>query len=129
MTERELAEMYFDFLTIEGFNPEMEEGFIRFKTEEGVFLVVVDAEDEQYFRLIFPNFWPIESEAERLQVLAACDTATGETKVAKIFTVRDNVWGTIELFLERPDHFRAVFQRCLRALNVAVATFAEKMRG
>lgn len=62
-------------------------------------------------------------------MLAACDAATGETKVAKIFTVRDNVWGTIELFLERPEYFRGVFQRCMRALNVAVATFVEKMRG
>jgi len=128
MTQGELAEMYFDFLTTEGFNPEMEEGFIRFRTDEGVFLVVVDAEDEEYFRLIFPNFWPIENGAERLQVLAACDAATGETKVAKIFTVRDNVWGTIELFLERSEYFRGVFQRCMRALNVAVATFVEKMR-
>lgn len=128
MTQRELADMYHQYLEAEGYNPEIEEGFVKFKFEGGTYLVVVDENDEQYFRLIFPNFWPIESEDERQRALAAADHATAETKVAKLFLVRDNVWATIEIFSAEPQEFRAVFGRCIRALKAGVSTFVEKMR-
>lgn len=128
MTQQELADMYNQHLEAEGYRPEIEEGFIKFKSEGGTYLVVVDENDEQYFRLIFPNFWPIEDDAERQKVLAAADHATAETKVAKVFTVRDNVWATIEIFSAEPQEIKAVFSRCMRALKAGVNAFLEKMR-
>ncbi len=128
MNQQELADLYYSFLDTEGYRPEMEEGFIKFKSDGGTYLVVVDENDEQYFRLIFPNFWPIESEAERAKVLAAADHATAETKVAKVFTVRDNVWATIEIFCSQPDNFKGIFNRAMRALKAGVRAFLEKMR-
>ena len=128
MTQQELAQLYFDYLEAEGYRPEMEEGFVRFKSDGGTYLIVVDEDDEQYFRMIFPNFWPIESEEERRKVLVAADHATSETKVAKVFTVRDNVWATIEIFCAEPQEFQAIFSRAMRALKAGVRTFLDKMR-
>ena len=77
---------------------------------------------------MFPNFWSIESEAEREKVVHACTTATASTKVAKVFIVRDNVWATIELFCSPPEHFMSVFDRSMGALMTGVANFVEEMR-
>ena len=52
-----------------------------------------------FFRLVFPNFWEIESDGERAQALGAAQEATADTKVAKVFLVKDNVWASVELFV------------------------------
>lgn len=39
----------------------------------------------------------IESQKERAYVLAAADASNAESKVSKIYTVKDNVWGAVEL--------------------------------
>jgi len=89
---------------------------------------VVDEKDEQFFRLVFPNFWSIDSDKERVKVVAASSHATAATKVAKIFPVDNNTWGTIELFVASPDHFKGVFARSMGALQAAVQTFIGQMK-
>ncbi len=128
MTGQQLAQIYADYLDKKGYHPETEEGFVRFRHAGGVYLVAVDANDEEYFRLIFPNFWEITDDAERQKVLRACDTATAETKVAKVFIVRDNVWGTIEIFCPEIQQFQQIFDRSMSALRAAVNKFVEEMK-
>jgi len=122
--------MYRDYLSGEGFMPSLDDdGDVVFKKEGRTYIIVIDENDEEFFRLVFPNFWPIESEDEREKVIKASCDATAKTKVAKIFPVRDNVWGTIELFVETPGSARAVISRSMSALMAAVDTFAQSMRG
>lgn len=129
MSKQARAEMYRQFLTEEGFAPRIDEdGDVFFKYEGGNYLVLVDDRDEEFFRLIFPGFWSIESDEERVMVTLAAQHATAQTKVAKVFTVRDNTWATIEMFCSPPENFKSVFRRCLNALRASVVNFQEKMR-
>ncbi len=84
-------------------------------TREGVF-DHHDENDEEFFRLVYPGFWSIESELEREKAQRAL-TATAQTKVAKVFLVCDNTWASIEMFCSPPEVFRTAFHRSLRALR------------
>jgi hypothetical protein len=123
------AQMYFDYLSQEGFRPEIDkEGDVCFNCEGRSYFVQVDEADASFFRICFPNFWTIENQEERHRVLAACDFANRRSKAAKIFTVADDTWGAIEIFVETPGAFKGVFQRCMSALQNAVRNFVENMR-
>ncbi len=122
-------QVYYDFLKNEGYLPQLDrDGNIVFKVEGRTYLVLLDEQDEPFFRLVFPNFWRIESEEERHKVERAALIATAGTKVAKIFPISDNTWGTIEMFAATPESVLPVFMRSLSALNTAVMKFVEEMR-
>jgi hypothetical protein len=123
MNKSELQAMYVNFLREEGYRPEVDkDGDIVFKYEGGTYIVFVD------FRIVYPNFYHIGDEVERQKVLRAADYATGSTKVGKVFTVRDRVWGSVELLFSSKEEFRGVFGRAMRILRTAVMSFVEKMR-
>jgi hypothetical protein len=129
MDKQAKANMYCDFLVNEGYKPEVDaDGDVRFKSEGKWYFVEVDEKDETYFRICFPNFWGIENPEERLKVLAACDYANSRSKVAKLFTVRDDVWASIEVFVAEPAGFKPLFTRCMAALQNGARNFVEKMR-
>ncbi len=129
MSKLERAEMYCEFLRNEGYRPEIDDdGDVVFREGGRVYLILIDENDDEFFRVVFPNFWSIESEEERERVERAALYATAMTKVAKVFPVRNNVWATIEMFVSPIEGFKAVFERSIRALHVAVQSFVGKMR-
>lgn len=124
------TQLYIDYLVQEGFRPSTDsDGDVTFKAEGKYYYIDIDASDAGYFRLVFPNFWPIERDEELVKAVLAANYATMMTKVAKVYVRRDgkNVVASIELFLGRPEYFRDVFQRAMRALNTSVEHFREKM--
>jgi hypothetical protein len=125
----ECTQVYLEYLRENGYRPQLDgDGDVVFKYEGKTFLIFVDEEDPGFFRLVFPNFWPIEDEAERVRAWQAATEATASTKVAKVFLVEDNVWASVELFMGAPSGFAAVFGRCLDAIMVGVSTFATQMK-
>lgn len=122
-------EMYKAFLAAEGYAPTANENLLIFKKEGRTYVITADENDAPYFQLIFPGFWPIESDKERAKALAAANHATSSTKVAKIYVTDDgkNMWGSVEMFFESPEQFKGVFNRALSALMAGVATFTQKM--
>jgi hypothetical protein len=129
MSKKDRIQFYSDFLRKEGYAPEIDkEGDIIFKCEGRTYYIILSEEDAEYFQLVFPNFWSIENETERARAEKAAASASVETKVAKVFLVRDNTWATLELFCADPDHVKPVFRRSMAALQTAVGKFAEKMR-
>ncbi len=129
MSKANNVQFYSDFLRAEGYVPQLDkDGDIIFKVEGGTYLILLDERDDEFFRLTYPNFWAIESQDERIKVEKAALVATGNTKVAKIFPVGNNVWGTIELFVGSPEAVKPIFSRSLSALRTAVNTFKEEMR-
>lgn len=129
-TKEELQKLYTDFLTAEGFRSEVDEdGDVVFKREGKTYFIGVDAEDPQFFRVVYPNFWEIESFEEHVRVLIAADVSNNRSKVSKVFIVEENTWGSVELFVERPEDFKAVFYRCLAAVDNGVKNFVAHMRG
>jgi len=127
MTKQERCELYRDILSEQGHDAAIDDqGDVVFEYEGGTYFVQV-SDDEMYFRLIYPNFWPLESDEERKRVRRAALTATAETKVAKVFPVDDNVWATIEMFCSPPEVVAPSIPRALSALRDAVTTFQERM--
>lgn len=129
MNKAQRIQVYLDFLKKEGYVPQLDrDGDIVFKIEGRTYLIILDENDEVFFRLVFPNFWSIESEAERLKVERASVIATANTKVAKVFPVGNNTWATIELFAPSPESVLPVLMRSMSALMTAVNKFVEEMR-
>ena len=98
-----------------------------FKHEGRTYYIDIDTSDEQYFRLVFPNFWSVESAEELARVLYATNYATMKTKVAKVYLRSDgkDTVAAIEMFFERPEHFRPVFRRAMSALQTSINNFKE----
>lgn len=129
MDKKKRAQMYQDFLRREGYVPEIDkDNDVKFKAEGMTYYIMVDENDELFFRIIFPGFWSVENQGERDKAEKAALHATAQTKVAKVFMVGDNVHAAIELFCSPPDVYRPVFQRSMSALQTAVQTFVQKMR-
>lgn len=131
MNRQEITQMYMRYLTQEGYNPSVDaDGDVRFKAEGFTYYIIVDEKDERFFRLLFPNFWSIESGEELARALVAANHATMATKVAKVYVRNDgkDTSASIEMFLDPPEQFSKTFPRCMSALRTAVNTFVEKMR-
>ena len=129
MDIQEKTQMYIDFLKGEGYGPTLDkDGDVQFKYEGKSYYIDVN-DDDRYFRLVFPAFWSIDSEEELARVLIACDHATNATKVVKVATIgkHKDVSAGAEIFLSEPGDFKAVFQRCLNAIQGAVRYYKEKM--
>jgi hypothetical protein len=124
----ELVKLYVDFLTEEGYKPTVDsDGDVMFKKEGLSYFIFPDGNDPQYFRIVLPGIWKIEDETERLHALTACDFATSKTKVAKIITVNEYVRVTAELFVNKPEDFKPLFNRCISAIQTGKSHYVTKM--
>lgn len=124
-----LQKLYVDYLSAEGYRPEVDDdGDVVFKREGLTYFINVAEDDQEFFSVVLPNIWPIESETERAMVLAAADRANGKAKVSKVFTMDDDVWVATELFVARPGDFTGVFQRALSAIDTATDIFTGNMQ-
>ena len=129
MSKQMRAETIRAYLSEEGYAPKTDaDGDLIFKFEGGAYIIIVDEQDQEFYRIIYPNFWSIDSDAERAQVVKACEAATGKTKVAKVYTVKNDTWACIEMFMASPEHMNLVFKRSMSALRGAVQNFREVMQ-
>lgn len=128
-SESDLQELYIGILAqinveggIDG------DGDIEFEYEDRSYFLEVNEDDTEFYRLVLPNIWPIESELERLKVMKAVNEVNKTKKVAKAYAVNDNVWLTIEMFVDKPDNFIGSFERQFRVINQAVEVFVKAMQ-
>ena len=124
------ADLYLDFLGAEGYRPTRDDdGDVLFKFEGGTYLIYAVEDDPTYFRVVYPNFWPIESDDERARALDAASLASRQCKGAKVY-VRDdgaNVSVAYEAFYDDVARVQASFTRILSAMRHAARTFADAM--
>jgi hypothetical protein len=122
-------ELYMEHLTQEGYRPEVDhDGDVRFKKEGGTYYLMVEEQDERYFRLIYPNFWSLETPEERAKALEAMGAVNANLKVVKVYPVNNDTTAAVELFLEPHESFKLVFERCIRLVQEAVSQFRGRMR-
>jgi hypothetical protein len=120
---------YIKFLESSGYRPELDQdGDVTFKHEGGNYIIQIDENDDVYFRLLYPNFWDIESEQERSDVLVASTVANANIKCAKVFMVRDNVWAVVEIFLAKPEDYEKLLSRSISTIQSSVNSFRNKMQ-
>ena len=79
MSKEEQAKVFHEFLTDDGFRPELTEHFdVMFKFEGGTYFIVPDGDDRQYFQLSYMYFWEIENEQEfAFELVGAIDHPSG----------------------------------------------------
>lgn len=123
------AEMYYEFLKQEGYVPQYDgDGDIIFKKEGLTYIAFASEDDAQFFRLALPSFWAIKSEEESVRALAAAAAVNAEVKVVKVFPVGEWVWAVVELLVDPPENFAAVFPRAMRLLRRGAEQFVDAMR-
>ncbi len=128
------AELYMHYLANEGFQPKIDgDGDVVFKCEGKTYYIDIDTEDPQFFRLVFPQFWSVDSDEEFERIRNAANEANLKTKVTKVYIVTlpsgKDTCAAIEIFLEKPEQFEAIFPRAMRALQAGVRTFVETVQG
>ena len=126
MTKAARIKIHKTILKEEGFDPQInDEGNLTFKFESSLYVIEIEEEDVEFFRLTMRNFCVIENASGHLNALIGALHATAETKVAKVSVIDGDVVASIQLFLGSPEHFRPVIIRSLNALKSAVNRFFE----
>jgi hypothetical protein len=127
-TKAEYQQFYMDYLTGEGYKPEVDtDGDISFKREGLTYYIIVTETDAEFFEMALPNIHRVADEAGRQKAFAAADASNAKSKVSKVYMVGDDVWVTVELFIASPGDFKNVFQRSMSALLNGANNFIEKM--
>jgi hypothetical protein len=129
MSWNDVRDLHVEFLTEQGFRPKVDdEGDIHFRFE-GRNHFIMESSEDVYFHLLFPNFFPLTSEAEVNQAALAVSAASRVTKVAKVYLnpALDNVSASVELLVAKPEDVHGQFMRCLAILGTATGKFLEEM--
>lgn len=124
-----IRDLHVEFLAEQGFRPKVDdEGDIHFRYE-GRHHFIMETQDEQYFHLLFPNFFPLANETEVAEAAVAASIASRATKVAKVYLnpALDNVTASVELLVGDPADVHAHILRCLGIIGTATGTFLAEM--
>ena len=122
---KERAEAIKEFLTKEGFRPEVEEGDVKLKYEGDLFWVIQEEKDLEYVRVMYANFWPIESELERLAVHEAACEVTAGTKAVSICVAEDDVSSSVDLLVASTEALLKVLPRALEVCAIGAHRFRD----
>jgi hypothetical protein len=126
-----LQQMYLSYLREEGYQPDIDsDGDIRFKAEGRTLYIYVYENDPNFFRMIYPYFWSIESEEEMRKVAEIASYITRTTKVVRVYMERDNKDTSIDvaILVEKPEDFKKHFSRLLSIIFQARQEFIDMMR-
>lgn len=124
-----LQDLYTNYLREEGYRPELDPASrVKFKYEGRFYYICPLEDDPEFFRLILPVGWKIDSEAEKNKALEVASSLIKQMKCVKIFQLNDEqIWISIELFFAQPNDFKPLFGRSLRALQRTYDSFVQKM--
>ena len=126
---REREKIILKYLKEQGYHAKVDkDGDIVFKCESMNLAILVDDNDEDFFRLILPNFWEIESEGELDHVLLASSEINHEIKLIKITTSDMETHASVEMLLTSAQDIAKIFEKSLRCIQHATYKFAEKKR-
>lgn len=127
-SEPMLQSYFMDLLEENGYEGWVDsDGDVQFSYNDHDYFIEVNESDNEFFRVVLFNIWPIESLEEYNDVLGAVNEVNKEQKVAKAYITNDNVWIAAELFVEDPSHVANIFMRCLEVIEESVDVFIEEM--
>ncbi len=101
---------------------------VVFKQEGETFVISVDEEDDQFLRIVFRNFWSVESSEEMVRALAMANAVNSRIKVGKIGVVKNQVWAVAEVFIDSSPELAAFVPRILHILRRTAETFGGLMK-
>ena len=123
--------MYLACLRDEGYKGEVDnDGDIHFKYEGMDYFILVHEDDEQFHKILFPRFWALETQEEKVKALIASNSMNRQYKNGKVYLVGEleNVAASIELFLNDPNDFQKLFSRMMGILQKMVNDFVAEMK-
>lgn len=138
-TAEGLTQYFQSLLDSEGFNrgqvswdEDASTSDLIFKVEGRGYALIADADDTDFVRLMFPNFWSLDSDEEFAAALQAISIVNGRCKGAKVHATsnNDNIIATVEFLIDsgNPQMKSGLFLRYIRMLNNAAEEFARVMR-
>jgi len=123
------TKLYYDYLQTEGFRPEVnEQNDVVFKQEGKTYVISVDEEDNQFLRVIYPNFWTLTDNEDMLRAMAMSNAVNSRIKVGKIIVVNNQVWAVAEMFIDSTPELSDFLPRLLHILRHTADTFGTLMK-
>lgn len=112
-------------LQLEGCKPRLDaDGDIVFELRELTFLLLFDAREPEYIRLLLPNFCAVGTDAERAAAYEAANLSNATSKAAKVTIERGQTHAAVETFVASAYHVLPVLLRCAGALEHGARSFA-----
>lgn len=112
-------------LELEGCKPRLDDdGDVVFSHRELNYVLLFNAQDPEYIRLMLPNFCAVGTDAERAAAYEAANGANATCKAAKVMVEHGQTHAAVECFLASPHHVVPVLMRCAGALEHAARSFA-----
>lgn len=112
-----------EYLTNEGFKYEIDkDGDICFKYQGHTFFFSDPIDDPYFFRIFMSPIYKIANNREK--VLEAINTVTSKYKLLKAYILNDELWLSIELFVDSTPKIEDYFQRCIEILSLGREGFA-----
>jgi hypothetical protein len=130
MDKKTLQEMYLANLRDEGYKGEIDDdGDILFKYEGMSYFILVREDDESYHSILFPRFWSLENQDDKIKALMAANSMNRQYKNGKIYLVGEleDVSASIQLFLPVASDFKKFFSRMMGILQGMCKEFASEM--
>ena len=118
-----------DYLKSEGFRIVAEkESHLIFKCQGKTYAIENDLKDEAFLRFVLPNFYHIDGEEEEVKALKIINRILHEKKAIKLsFDSDKDMWGTVELFLDKNTSLPPIIDRCLDLIGDFSSRFAYEM--
>jgi hypothetical protein len=118
-----------EHLAEEGFRPKIKKDDLVLTYRGWTVVVTNDCDDTDYYYVLVPYFWEIESNAERLLALETASEMSRLYKVAKLFVTSDNanVSSMTGIFSKSPEAFCEVVVRHISVAVSAVEEFRKAM--
>jgi len=135
MSKEEMQRMYLNYFRGRNIQAHVDsDGDIEFRYKgthfnEMTFWIIIDEDDQQFFRIFKPGLYSLDTNAERRLAPLAAATASRKANVAKIYLKSDNTDTTVsaEAFLATPQDFTAVFPKLMREIDNAMHYFLDEM--
>ncbi|MFY0593505.1 hypothetical protein [Roseivirga sp.] len=119
-----IQEKYVSFLTEKGYSPEVDtDGDIKFTYEDRTFYITIDMNDKKFFRIAKLANLELDTESQRIKAIKICHDVTRDSKVAKVYWLKNVIWTSSEILLEDQDDFKSIFDRVMKLTNDAYLKF------
>jgi hypothetical protein len=130
MDKKTLQKFYLEYLKEEGYETSLtKSGDICFKREDDNYYLVIDENDEVFFRLYTGYTWEVHSENEITKAFFVANYINSDYKSGKMYLDMDQkvILFTVDLLLANPDDFKSFFERCLETIQTMIDDFFDKM--
>jgi hypothetical protein len=131
----ETCARYEAFLKEEGFKieksvKERNDCVLIIKAEGRAYLFVFDGDDKGFIRIVYPNFWEIESKEEYVRALQASNAASAKCKFVKLYVIEDqtDTTASLEFFDDKNSADVMLIKRYLGVIQNGVNTFRTEMQ-